>query len=79
MGYKFPQIVNLDRQVIYRHSFTHCDCVLVGDPCLSAEYEGRYGEVTMPVRGKYTIHLYDSNGMVLEGLGIEEFELVKGI
>lgn len=77
MGYKFPQTSSLDRQVIYRHSFTHCDCVVVGDPCLSAKFEGKHGEMTMPVRGRYTIHLDDSDGMVLEGVGIEEFELVK--
>ncbi len=63
--------------VIYRHSFSHCDCVLVGDPCLVVQHEGISGTILDKTNnfGGYEVLL--NNGMTLWGIGIEEMELVK--
>ncbi len=71
---------------IYRHSFTHCDCVLVGDPCLGAEFEGEKCLIfsadtdrdSFPDIGNSPYRVYIlSAGVNIIGISINEIELIK--
>ena len=72
---------------IFRHSFSHCDCVDIADPCLIAQYEGRKCEVfsaDSPIDewpkqvgpSPYRVYIFDP-GINLINITIEELELVQ--